>query len=154
MSPNQKENARRSILVVDDDPRNLRVVGSLLKESGYQVHVADSGELALAIAGEVPLDLILLDIRMPRGMDGLETCRQLKADDRTRPIPMIFLTGKEDEETTVRAFTAGGADYVKKPFDAQVLLARVRTQVELGVLSRTLERALAERTQELRDANA
>ena len=154
MSPNQKENARRSILVVDDDPRNLRVVGSLLKESGYQVHVADSGELALAIAGEVPLDLILLDIRMPRGMDGLETCRRLKADDRTRPIPVIFLTGKEDEETTVRAFTAGGADYVKKPFDAQVLLARVRTQVELGLLSRTLERALAERTQELRDANA
>ena len=154
MSLDQQENARRSILVVDDDPRNLRVVGSLLKESGYQVHVADSGELALAIAGEVPLDLILLDIRMPRGMDGLETCRRLKADDRTRPIPVIFLTGREDEETTVRAFTAGGADYVKKPFAAQVLLARVRTQVELGLLSRTLERALAERTQELRDANA
>ncbi|MCU0807462.1 MAG: response regulator [Candidatus Contendobacter sp.] len=154
MFQDQSENGRRSILVVDDDPHNLRAVGSLLKESGYQVHVADSGELALAIAGEVPLDLILLDIRMPRGMDGLETCRRLKADDRTRPIPVIFLTGKEDEETTVRAFTAGGADYVKKPFDAQVLLARVRTQVELGLLSRTLERALAERTQELRDANA
>lgn len=154
MGRDQSENGRRSILVVDDDPRNLRAVGSLLKEPGYQVHVADSGELALAIAGEVPLDLILLDIRMPRGMDGLETCRRLKADDRTRPIPVIFLTGKEDEETTVRAFTAGGADYVKKPFDAQVLLARVRTQVELGLLSRTLERALGERTQELRDANA
>ena len=67
---------------------------------------------------------------------------------------MIFLTGREDEETMVRAFTAGGADYVKKPFNAQVLLARVRTQVELGLLSRTLERALAERTQELRAANA
>lgn len=154
MGPDQHENGRRSILVVDDDPRNLRAVGSLLKESGYQVHVADSGELALAIAGEVPLDLILLDIRMPRGMDGLETCRRLKVDDRTRPIPVIFLTGKEDEETTVRAFSAGGADYVKKPFDARVLLARVRTQVELGLLSRTLERALAERTEELRDANA
>ena len=154
MGRDQSENGRRSILVADDDPHNIRAVGSLLKESGYQVHVADSGELALAIAGEVPLDLILLDIRMPRGMDGLETCRRLKADDRTRPIPVIFLTGKEDEETTVRAFTAGGADYVKKPFDAQVLLARVRTQVELGLLSRTLERALAERTQELRDANA
>ena len=154
MSPDQKENARRSILVVDDDPHNVRAVGSLLKESGYRVHAADSGELALAIAGEVPLDLILLDIQMPQGMDGLETCRRLKADDRTHPIPVIFLTGKEDEETTVRAFMAGGADYVKKPFDAQVLLARVRTQVELGVLSRTLERALAERTRELRDANA
>lgn len=154
MGQYQSENGRRSILVADDDPRNVRAVGSLLKESGYQIHVADSGELALAIAGEVPLDLILLDILMPGGMDGIATCRRLKADDRTRPIPVIFLTGREDEETVVRAFAAGGADYVKKPFDAQVLLARVRTHVELGLLSRALERALAERTRELRDANA
>jgi signal transduction histidine kinase len=154
MGRDQSENGRRSILVADDDPHNVRVVGSLLKESGYQVHVADSGELALAIAGEVPLDLILLDIRMPRRVDGIETCRRLKADDRTRPIPVIFLTGKEDEETTVRAFAAGGADYVKKPFNAQVLLARVRTHTELGLLSRELERALGERTRELSDANA
>lgn len=154
MEPERPETALRSILVADDDPHNVRAVGGLLKESGYQVHVADSGELVLVIAGEVPLDLILLDILMPRGMDGIETCRRLKADDRTRPIPVIFLTGREDEETTVRAFAAGGADYVKKPFDAQVLLARVRTHVELGLLSRTLECALAERTQELRDANA
>ena len=149
----RSENGRRSILVADDDPHNVRAVGSLLKESGYQVHVADSGELALAIAGEVPLDLILLDILMPPELDGIETCRRLKADDRTRPVPVIFLTGKDDEETTVRAFEAGGADYVKKPFDARVLLARVRTHVELGLLSRTLERALAERTRELSDAN-
>ena len=154
MSRDRSENGRRSILVADDDPHNVRAVGGLLKESGYQVHAADSGELALAIAGEVPLDLILLDIRMPRGMDGLETCRRLKAHDRTRPVPVIFLTGKEDEDTMVRAFAVGGADYVKKPFNAQVLLARVRTHVELGLLSRALERALAERTQELRDANA
>jgi signal transduction histidine kinase len=150
----QSENARRSILVADDDPRNVRAVGSLLKESGYQIHVADNGELALAIAREVPFDLILLDILMPGGMDGIATCRRLKADDRTRPIPVIFLTGREDEETMVRAFAAGGADYVKKPFDARVLLARVRTHVELGLLSRALERALAESTQELRAANA
>jgi two-component system sensor histidine kinase/response regulator len=149
----RSENGRRSILVADDDPHNVRAVGSLLKESGYQVHAADSGELALAIAGEVPLDLILLDILMPRGVDGIEICRRLKAHDRTRPVPVIFLTGKEDEETMVRAFEAGGADYVKKPFNAQVLLARVRTHVELGLLSRKLERALAERTRELSDAN-
>lgn len=154
MAPDQSENGRRSILVADDDPHNVRAVGGLLKESGYRVHIADSGELALMIAGEVSLDLILLDILMPRGMDGLETCRRLKAGDRTRSIPVIFLTGKEDEDTMVCAFTAGGADYVKKPFDARVLLARVRTQVELGLLSRHLERALTERTQELHDANA
>ena len=154
MARDQNENRRRSILVADDDPRNVRAVGGLLKEAGYLIHVAESGELALAIAGEVPLDLILLDILMPGGMDGIETCRRLKADERTRPVPVIFLTGKEDEETMVRAFTAGGADYVKKPFDARVLLARVRTHVELGLLSRALERALAERTRELSDANA
>lgn len=154
MSRDRGENGRRSILVADDDPHNVRTVGGLLKESGYQIHVADSGELALVIAREIPLDLILLDIRMPTGMDGIETCRRLKADDRIRPVPVIFLTGKEDEETMVRAFAAGGADYVKKPFNARVLLARVRAQVELGLLSRALERALAERTQELRDANA
>lgn len=154
MEQDRRETVRRSILVADDDPHNARTLGSLLKESGYQVHAADSGELALAIAEEVPLDLILLDILMPPGMDGVETCRRLKADDRTRPIPVIFLTGKEDEETMVRAFEVGGADYVKKPFNAQVLMARVRTHTELGLLSRRLERALAERTRELSDANA
>lgn len=147
------EAARRSILVVDDDPHNIRVVGSLLKDADYQIHVADSGELALTIAREVPLDLILLDLLMPPGMDGIETCRRLKDYDLTRPIPVIFLTGTEEEETMIRAFEAGGADYVKKPFNARVLLARVRTHAELGLLSRTLDRALAERSRELSDAN-
>ena len=148
------ETMPRSVLVVDDDPRNVRAVGSLLKESGYQVHVAHSGELALAIAQEVPLDLILLDILMSPAMDGIETCRCLKAHPLTRRVPVIFLTGKEDEETMICAFEAGGADYVKKPFNAPVLLARVRTHTELGLLSRNLEQALIQRTQELSDANA
>ena len=147
------ETTPRSVLVVDDDPRNVRAVGSLLKESGYQVHVAHNGELALAIAQKVPLDLILLDILMSPEMDGIETCRCLKAHPLTRRVPVIFLTGKEDEETMICAFEAGGADYVKKPFNAPVLLARVRTQTELGLLSRNLEQALIQRTQELSDAN-
>lgn len=147
------ETPPRSILVVDDDPHHIRAVGGLLKDAGYQVHVANSGELALTIAREVPLDLILLDLLMPPGMDGIETCRRLKADDLARPVPVIILTGTEDEETMVRAFEAGGADYVKKPFNARVLLARVSAHAELGLLSRTLERALTERTRELSDAN-
>lgn len=145
---------QQSVLVVDDDPQNVRIVGSLLKDAGYQVHIANSGELALTIVGAVPLDLILLDILMPPGMDGIETCRRLKADGLIHPVPVIFLTGTEDEETMIAAFAAGGADYVKKPFNHRVLLARVRTHVELGLLSHALDRALAERTRELSAANA
>jgi len=145
------------ILVVDDEWENIRLMGNLLTAQGYQVHVAESGERALAIVREmtpeVPLDLILLDILMPAGIDGLETCRRLKTCQESRHTPVIFLTGKEEEATMVRAFDAGGADYVLKPFNTDVLLARVRTHCRLGQLSRSLESALAERTRELRDAN-
>jgi signal transduction histidine kinase len=143
----------RSLLVVDDERHNLRFIGRVLMGQGYQVHVADSGELALETARAVAPDLVLLDVRMPHGLDGLETCRRLKANERTRHVPVIFLTGRDDEETMIRAFDAGGADYVLKPFDARVLLARVKTHLELGLLSRSLERALAERSRELSEAN-
>jgi signal transduction histidine kinase len=142
------------VLVIDDDRDTLRYVAALLKDNGYLLHAADRGELGLRIAEEVPLDLVLLDIRMGHGLDGIETCRRLKAQDASRRVPVIFLTGWQDEDTMVRAFDAGGADYVVKPFDARVLLARVRTHCELGVLSRDLESALAERTKELHAANA
>ena len=150
--------SRGNILVVDDEPQNLRFLGRLLAGQGYQVHVAESGERALealgSIVNEERLDLVLLDILMPGGMDGIEACRRLKSRQDTRNIPVIFLTGKDDSETMVRAFDAGGADYLLKPFDMKVLLVRVRTQLELGRLSRDLESALAERTRELREANA
>jgi two-component system sensor histidine kinase/response regulator len=147
----------RNILVVDDEPENIRFLGRLLAGQGYQVHVADSGEQALAaldaITTDERLDLVLLDILMPSGMDGIETCRHLKSREAMRTVPVIFLTGKDDRETMMRAFEAGGADYVLKPFNADVLLARVRTHSELGRLSGDLESALAERTRELRQAN-
>ena len=148
----------RHALVVDDEPDSLRVVGRLLAQEGYRVHLADSGELALdiaeAIAGEAHLDLVLLDILMPGGMDGVETCRRLKAASATRDAPIIFLTAKDDIPTAVEAFAAGGADFVPKPFDPRILLTRVRTHVELGLLSRHLEQTLADRTRDLREANA
>jgi len=111
-------------------------------------------EIADEIAGDLRLDLILLDIFMPAGLDGIETCRRLKSRPNMRNTPVIFLTGKDDRETMMRAFEAGGADYVLKPFNADVLLARVRTHSRLGRLSSDLEAALAESTRELRDANA
>jgi signal transduction histidine kinase len=145
------------ILVVDDESENIRLIGNLLTAQGYEVHVAESGEMALEIvreiSPEVHLDLILLDILMPVGMDGIQTCRRLKSWRETRNTPVIFLTGKDDEKTMLRAFEAGGADYVLKPFNMQVLLARVQTHSRLGLLSSGLESALAERTRELRDAN-
>ena len=146
------------VLVVDDEPDNIRFLGRLLAAEGYQVHVAESGERALetleCIADGTPPDLLLLDILMPNGMDGIEVCRRLKSRPGMAAIPVVFLTGKDDRETIVRAFEAGGSDYVLKPFDAAVLLARVRTHATLGRLTREQESALAQRTSELRQANA
>jgi signal transduction histidine kinase len=107
-----------------------------------------------SIAAATRLDLILLDILMPNGMDGIETCRRIKSQEALRTIPVIFLTGKDDHDTMIRAFKAGGADYVLKPFDTEVLLARVRAHSELGRLTCRLEATLAERTRELKVANA
>jgi CheY-like chemotaxis protein len=109
----------RNILIVDDEPENIRFLGRLLAGQGYRVHVADSGERALdtldSIACEEPIDLILLDILMPDGIDGIETCRRVKSRQDMQRVPVIFLTEKDDRETMVQAFEAGGADYVSSP---------------------------------------
>ena len=146
------------VLVVDDEPDNIRFLGHLLAAEGYQVHVAESGERALetldCLADGTPPDLLLLDILMPNGMDGIEVCRRLKSRPGMAAIPVVFITGKDDRETIVRAFEVGGSDYVLKPFDTAVLLARVRTHATLGRLTREQESALAQRTGELQQANA
>ncbi|NEX21318.1 response regulator [Thiorhodococcus mannitoliphagus] len=151
------DRSSENILIVDDEPENIRLLGQLLAARGYQIHVAESGEQALTafetLSREVRLDLILLDVLMPNGLDGIETCRRLKQQDSTRTLPVIFLTAKEDHATIVRAFEAGGADYVLKPFETDVLLARVRAHLTLGRLSHDLESALDERSRQLRVAN-
>jgi signal transduction histidine kinase len=152
-TPKSPETEGRRVLVVDDDPQGLRLVGQLLMGAGYRVHAADGGRLAIRIAEQVHPDLILLDIHMP-DLDGIATCRLLKQQAVTRSIPIVFLTGRDDEPSLLDAFDAGAADYVVKPFEPRILLARVRTHVALGELSRGLERALAERTRELAEANA
>jgi signal transduction histidine kinase len=152
------EDSRASILVVDDEPENVRFLGRLLSAQGYEVFVAESGERALEILDAVALQarvgLILLDILMPGGLNGLETCRRLKAREALRSIPVIFLTAKDENETMLQAFRAGGADYVPKPFNTEVLLARVRAHLQLARLSQELEVRLWERTRELREANS
>lgn len=121
-------NEKGNILVVDDKPDNLRLLVTLLSEQGYQVRPVPNGKLALSGAKAIPPDLILLDIMMP-GMDGFEVCRELKKDEVTKEIPIIFLTAKVETKDIVKGFDLGGADYVCKPFQTAELLARIRTHI-------------------------
>lgn len=122
--------AKDLILAVDDVPRNLQVLGNLLKEENYRMSFAENGEQALKMVSRTPPDLILLDIMMP-GMDGFEVCKQLKSSPETKDIPVIFLTGKSEIEDIIKGFEIGGVDYVTKPFNGIELLVRIKTHLEL-----------------------
>lgn len=131
------------ILVVDDEAANLEVVVAVLSGQDYRVHIARSGQQALDIAEQIHPDLILLDLMMP-GIDGLQTCRQLKQIPALRDVPVIFLTAMDDEQHTIKGFEAGAVDYVTKPFNPRILLARVATHLKLLQHSRELA-AIAQR---------
>ena len=121
---------RGEILVVDDQPANLETLTAILTEHGHRVRPAANGHSAVKAAQESPPDLILLDILMPN-VDGYEVCEQLKADERTRDIPIVFISGLGDTQEKVKAFAAGGVDYVTKPFHVEEVLARVETHLAL-----------------------
>ncbi len=123
-------NSKAKILIVDDLPKNIQLLGSILREKGFDIAFAKSGKEALKRVENNDFDLILLDIMMP-GMDGFEVCKSLKDNDKTSDIPIIFLTAKNDTESTVKGFELGAVDYVTKPFNAIELLARVNTHLEL-----------------------
>ncbi len=133
---------RASILVVDDTPANIGVLLEALGEVGYEVLVAESGVSALAQLSHSEPDLILLDVMMP-GIDGFETCRQIRACNAWREIPVLFMTSLDEPEQKLRAFEAGAVDYIVKPFFEQEVLARVRAHLELRQLRRSLEDELA-----------
>jgi len=129
----------RDILVVDDTPANLRLLSEMLGGEGYRVRPVTSGGQALrAVQAALP-DLVLLDIHMP-DLDGYEVCRRLKADPRSRDVPVIFLSALHDVIDKVRAFEVGGVDYVAKPFHLEEVLARVRTHLTLRSLQRAIVR--------------
>jgi PAS domain S-box-containing protein len=140
------------ILVVDDSTANLQLLVNLLTEQGYTVYPASDGELALEFVQSTLPDLILLDIKMP-GMNGFEVCQRLKADDRSASIPVIFLSALEDEHDKVKAFQAGGVDYITKPFQQAEMLARVRIHLRMRELTEGLEQEVDLRTKELTLAN-
>lgn len=140
-----------TILAVDDTPASLKLLTEILRDEGYEVRPAISGELALHSAVTNPPELILLDIRMP-AMDGFEVCRQLKSHPRTRDLPVIFVSAVLDTDEKVRGFELGAVDFVTKPYQRDELLARVRTHLEVDRLRNHLEELVEERTRELRDS--
>lgn len=124
------EGATSNILIVDDEPNNLKVLFNLLSECDYIVRAARDGTSALESARINPPDLILLDIKMPK-MDGYAVCRELKSDSRTAHIPIIFVSAMNHVEDIVAAFNSGGVDYVTKPFQFEEVIARVKTHLTL-----------------------
>ncbi|NET53575.1 MAG: response regulator, partial [Merismopedia sp. SIO2A8] len=136
------------ILVVDDTPANLEVVTEVLSAERYAVAVAMSGERALTVLETDIPDLILLDVQMP-GLDGFETCHRIKANSNTAHIPIIFLTALSDTDSIVKGLSLGAVDYINKPFQEAVLLARVRTHLQLKAFNRSLEQQILERTVKL-----
>ena len=125
----QPAGQRATVLVVDDTPANLTLMAQVLNKT-YRVQLATSGAKALELAHRAPPDLVVLDVMMP-GLDGYEVCRRLKAQARTRDVPVLFLTALSRPEDENAAFEAGGADFVNKPFNPTTLMARVRTQLVL-----------------------
>jgi diguanylate cyclase (GGDEF)-like protein len=145
-TPREKAN----ILVVDDIPENLTILTNILTERGYTVRPAINGQIALKAARHVPPDLILLDIMMP-GMDGYEVCRQLKASEQTREIPVIFISALDDAGDKIKAFERGGVDYVTKPFEAGEVIARVENHLALRRMQRQLQAQNFQLQQEIQE---
>ncbi|MFC1857464.1 HD-GYP domain-containing protein [Thermodesulfobacteriota bacterium] len=144
------KNNKWKVLVVDDEPNNLQLLGQILQEQ-YLLSFATDGAKALDAAWKVKPDIILLDIMMPE-MDGYETCRRLKADPETSKIPIIFVTAMGEMEDERRGFEVGGVDYISKPVSAPIVLARVRTHLALYDQNRQLEEIVQQRTKQLRQA--
>lgn len=134
------------ILIVDDTEQNLEVLGNLLSENNYDLAIATNGIEALESINTTIPDLILLDILMPE-IDGYETCQRIKQQERTRDIPIIFLTAKVETEDIIKGFHVGGIDYITKPFRKEELLARVHTHIKL----RKTQKALIESENKLRN---
>jgi signal transduction histidine kinase len=155
---NQTESNRNipNILVVDDVPANLKLLDDILKSEGYKTRPVLSGELALRAAEKEKPDLVLLDIMMP-DIDGFEVCRRLKENPDLKDIPVIFISAIGETANVVTAFNYGGVDYINKPFQAEEVIARVKTHLKLRFQSQELlelNERLKQQTKELEELNA
>ncbi|MBD2180927.1 response regulator [Planktothrix sp. FACHB-1355] len=156
MNSNFTGTTRGNILIVDDTPENIEVLSATLRERGYAVRGAIKGGMAIRAARSVPPDLILLDIRMPE-MNGYEVCEQLKTDEKTCEIPIIFISASDEVFDKVKAFTVGGEDYITKPFQVEEVLARVEHQLTIKKLQKQLQeqnQKLQQEVEQRRNAEA
>ncbi len=136
-----------TILIVDDQPDNLKVLLTLLRKTGFNVLLAGDGEESLQVTEHAHPDLILLDIMMPGGISGFEVCKRLKSAETTRHIPIIFMTALTDTVNKINGFKLGAADYITKPFQHEELLARINAQLRI----RKLQQELTQQNQLLKD---
>jgi len=141
------------ILIVDDNVKNLQVLGGFLQNAGFQVEFALEGKSAIDWIGRSSFDLVLLDIMMP-GVNGYEVCRSLKSELKNKDLPIIFLTTKSDHESIIEGFSVGAVAFIKKPFIKDELLARVRTHLEIKLSRDKLAIYLAEIEEKNRDITA
>lgn len=141
---------KADILVIDDTPENLNLLSAMLTQQSYKVRSVTKGSTGLRGAQAAPPDLILLDINMPQ-MNGYEVCQHLKADDRTREIPVIFISALEDVLDKVKAFAVGGVDYITKPFHVEEVLARIENHLQLRQLQKQMQKQNLQLQQEIRD---
>ncbi len=140
------------ILVVDDDITSLRLLTEILDEEGYQVRSVEQSQLGLDSALAQPPSLILLDVKMPE-ISGFEVCQRLKQDERTREVPIIFVSALQELQDRIQGFEVGGVDFILKPIHESEVLARVKTHLQLRDTQLHLEELVAERTAELEKAN-
>jgi DNA-binding response OmpR family regulator len=133
-----KNEDKKTILIVDDQPDNLHVLIDYLAEYGFSIFVAQSGEEMLQRIERIQPDMILLDVMMP-GIDGFETCRRLKENTTVKGIPVIFMTALTDTVDKVKGFETGGVDYVTKPLQHEEVLARINTHLTIRNLQQQLQ---------------
>jgi len=147
------------ILIVDDNPQNLQILGKQLQEQNYDIEFAINGPAALEWIDIKQFDLILLDINMPE-MSGFDVCKKIRSNQDMNNVPIIFLSAETERESILRGFELGAQDYITKPFDSRELIVRVKTHItlketleELVNLNRSLEERVLERTNQLKEAN-
>jgi len=130
MIESNDKNEKNIILIVDDIPENVQILGSILKNQGYSFAFAESGQETFEILKKIIPDLILLDIMLP-DIDGFEICEAIKENEQTKDIPIIFLSAKTQMEDKVKAFSLGAVDYITKPYEALEVIARVQTHIRM-----------------------
>lgn len=147
------------ILIVDDNPKNIQLLGNILSELDYEIEYAQDGLEAVETVALDDFDLILMDVMMPE-MDGYEACKEIKKNKDKKDIPLIFITAKTNVESITHGFEIGGVDYISKPFNAAELLSRVETHIllkkskdKLKNMNKVLESKVKQRTKELQKAN-